>query len=94
MFVGDIQEGERSVHVCLYENTRILDRVVHMGFGGEVDDSLNIVLVEDLFHKFSVADVTFYKYVSWVVLDLFQVFEAAGISEQIEIYNSIFRILL
>ena len=58
-FEGGFQKVLGPQDICLDEEARILDRAVHMGFGGEMDDAINGHGIKEICHQLSVADIPF-----------------------------------
>ena len=58
---GRLNEDERSHVVGLHEGAGALDGVVHMAFGGKVDDAAHVVLAEQALDELFVADIALHK---------------------------------
>ena len=63
-----------------------------MAFCREVDDSVDVVLGKDLRHSFIVADVSLHEHIVRAVLNIFEVFKVARISEDVEVDDPVLGI--
>ena len=65
-----------------------------MAFGGQVDDSVHMVLPHQFLHFVEVADVGLYERVVGLVLNVFQIRQVAGVCQLVEIDDTVVRILV
>ena len=88
-----LQEGEGAHHIGLSKCEWILDGTVHVGFCGEVDYGVDLLLFHQLAYGVEVTDVHFHESIIRIVFDVFQIGKITGICELIDIYDAIARIL-
>jgi hypothetical protein len=79
------EEVEGADDVGLNEIAGAGDGTVNMGFGGEVQDMGDAVLLDQLEHGGLVAEVGFFEGVFGVMRDALEVFEVAGVREAIQV---------
>jgi len=89
-----LDERERAHVVGLHEGAGALDGVVHMTFGGKVDDAANVILGEQAIDKLLIADIALHEGVVGHAFALSHVGKVARIGKLIEVDDMIFRILL
>ena len=89
-----LEQGERSHHVRLREGERVLDGTVHVAFGGQVNDAVDLFILHELVERVEVADVHLHELVVRLALDILQVREVARIGQLVEVDNLVFRILI
>ena len=66
MLVGDVEEGESAVDIGFDKDFGIFDGIVDVAFGSEMDDTLDVVGIENVFDQLSVANVAMYESVARV----------------------------
>ena len=67
---GCVQQVLCTQNVSLQEKLRVVDAAVHMAFGCEVHDIVELVIREQLIGQTAVANITFYEVAAFVV-DIF-----------------------
>ena len=92
--LGGLQQAERTHHVRLCEGERVLDGAVHVAFGSEVDDSVDLFVLHELVERVEVADVHLHELVVRLVLDILEVREVARVGELVEVDNLVIRVLV
>ena len=63
------------------EELRVFDATIHMALGGEVDDAVDGILLEEAFHKCAIADIAFDEVATHSVDVAFDRVHVAGIGE-------------
>ncbi len=66
------------------------NRAVHMAFSSEVYYGLRFVLSEQPPHELAIADITSYKDMSLITVEITQVVEIPGIRELVQVDNGSF----
>ena len=64
-----------------------------MAFGGEVDHTIDRILLEDLGHGFRVADIGLHEQVVRCFLDVAQVLQVTRVRERIQVDDAVLRVL-
>ena len=54
-----------------------------MRFCSKMDNSTNIIFFEKILNQIPVTNISFYKSISLIIFNLFQVFKISGIGKQI-----------
>ena len=60
------------------KNFRVADAAVNVTFGSKVDDVIRVIFGDQVSDKSLIADITLNKDMAGIVLDIFQVFQVAG----------------
>ena len=89
-----LKQWQRSHHVCASKGERVLNRTVDVAFGCQMDYSVDVFAAHKAQECIKVANVHLYKSVIWLVFNIFQICQIAGISELVEINNLIFWIFV
>ena len=89
-----LQERKCAHHVRLRKRERILDGTVHVAFGREVDNAVNLLVLHELVESVKVADVHLHELVVGLALDILQVREVARVGKLIQVDNFVFRVLV
>ena len=92
--LSGLEQRERTHHVGLSEGERVFDRAVHMTLGGEVYDTIHLLLLHQFVECVEVADVHLHKLIVRLVLDVLEVGEVACISQFVEIDDVVVGILV
>src|SRR5262245_38133070 len=85
MAIGRFQQSVRADDIRVDERSRTADRTVYMAFCSEVDNPGWVVLYEDGFHRFLVADIRSHEGITIVVSDRFQRFEVRRICKPVNV---------
>ena len=91
---GRLQQAQGTHYVGTGKGERIFDAAVHVAFGGQVDDTVYVVLLHHFLHLVIVADVCLHEDIVFLVLDVFQVGQVTGIRQLVQIDDAVFRILV
>ena len=83
-----VQHVQCSENVCLNKNVRILDAAVHMALSCEMNNAVYIVLLEDLDHLLSVADIGFDKGIILFIFDILQILQIARVGQAVHVDNA------
>ena len=94
IYLCSLKQGKSTHYVGLSKGERIFNTSVHMAFRCQVNNSINMILLEDFQHFIKVTDISLYKGIIRLILDIFQVSQITGISQFIQIDNMIFRIFI
>ena len=86
---GSLKEGEGAEDVGAGKGERILDRTVHMGFGGKVDDAIHHLLLHQLIYGLEITDIHTDEPVVGSVFDITQIGKIAGVGELIDIDDEV-----
>ena len=89
--LGSCQQYLGPHDVGLNEDLGIFNAPVHVGFGGKIDNEIKGMVRKQLIHEFRVRNITLYKFVIRVGLDIGQVFQIARISQCIQIDDLVIR---
>jgi len=89
-----LEQAQRSHHVRLREGERVLDGAVHVAFGSQVNDAVDLFVLHELVESVEVADVHLHELVVRLALDILEVREVARIGQLVEVDNLVFRILI
>ena len=89
-----LEQAQSSHDVRLGKRERILDGAVHVAFGGQVNDAVDLFVLHELVERVKVADVHLHELVVRLVLDILEVREVARIGKLIEVDNLVFRVLV
>ena len=81
-------------NVGVHEDTRVEDGAIHVRFGGKIDYGIDFVFAENLIQQGTVGDVPLNEQVPLRVREVFQVLQAAGISQRVEVDDIDVRVLL
>ena len=65
-----------------------------MALGSQMDDTIDVLLLHELVEGVEVANVHLHKLIVWLVLDVLQVGEIAGIGQFVEVDDVILRIFV
>ena len=79
------QQAVRADHVGRDEHRGAEDGAVDVRLGGEVDDCIGAVVGQQGADERRVADVAVHEHVLRIGTQVAQVFEAAGVGEQVEV---------
>jgi hypothetical protein len=85
---GRVQEDPSPLDIRPDEIVRLQDGPVHVGLGGEVDDGLDPVSLQDLRHHLLVANVAAHEDVAGVAREVRQVARVSGVGQLVEIHDS------
>ena len=89
-----LQQGESAHHVRLREGERVLDGTVHVTFGSQMDDTVNLFVLHEFVERIEVANVHLHELVVRLAFDVLQVREVARIGKLVEVDNLVFGILV
>ena len=89
-----LQEAQGAHDVRLREGERVLDGTVHMAFGREVDNAVDMLVLHELVERVEIADVHLHELVIRFALDVLEVREVARVSELVEVDDLVVRILV
>ena len=85
MGAGGVEQPESADDIGFDESGRPIDRTVDMALGGEMHDDVDGVIAQQGQHRRVVADVGLHEAIVWIVLDLPQRGEVAGIGQLVDI---------
>jgi len=85
-----LEEGEGPDDVGLNEFGRAMDRTIHMGLGGKVDDGTGSVLDKELGNQFGITDVSADKDIPGIALQRGKVLEVARVGQLVEVDDGVF----
>jgi len=74
-----------ALHIGLDEGARAVQRAIDVAFGGEVEHGARPALGQQALHQGSVADAAVHELVPRIGLQAGEVFEVAGVGEQVEV---------
>ena len=86
---GCLKEVEGADDVGLDELGRSMDRAIHMGLGGKIDDGTGSVLGEQFGNEFGIPYVTAHEGMPWITINGDKVLQIAGVGQLIEINDGI-----
>ena len=89
-----LEQGKRSHHVRLREGERVLDGAVHVTFGSQVNDAINLFVLHEFVERVEVANVHLHELVVRLAFNVFQVCEVARVGKLVKVDNLVFRILV
>ena len=92
--LGCLQHAQRPHHIGLGKGERVLDGAVHMTFGSEVDDAVDVLVLHQFIHAFKVADVHLDEAVVGLVLNVLQVGKVAGVGQLVEVDDFVFGVFV
>lgn len=84
-FLRPLEQIHGAHHIGSHEDLRVGDAAVHVGLCRKVDDVVGIIVRDELCDELFITDITVNKDVSWVILQIFQVFQVTGIGESIKV---------
>jgi len=82
---SQFQQVKRPVDIGADELRRSRYRAVNVGFGGQVNNTRDVVRFETFFKAVEITDIDLFKTVIGRVLDLFQAGEIPGVGETVKI---------
>lgn len=91
--LGTVQHDCSAQNIGLNKNFGIADASVHMAFRRKMHHSVNVIFRKNLFNRFLITDVGFNKGIVLPLLQIFQIFQIAGIGEGIHIDNPDFVVI-
>ena len=94
IFFCSLQQCQRTNHICLCKDKRVLDAPVNMALCRKMNYAFNIVVLKSLLHKFKIADVSLYKRVILIFLYILQILKVSRISQLVKINDVNFGIFL
>jgi len=77
----------RTQDVGSQENLGIMDRTIHVGFRGEMDDTIYVMLAENFLHQYRITNISLHENKSRILQYPFQVLQVPGIREFIQTDN-------
>ena len=92
--LSSLEQAKRTHHVRLCEGERVLDGAVHVAFGCEVDNAVDLFVLHELVERVEVAYVHLHELVVRLPFDVLEVRKVACIGQLIEVDNLVFRILV
>ena len=90
VFAAGVEQDARADDVRLKEDFRVLDGTVDMALGGEVDDDVGVLGLEEVIDGLAVGDVGADKFEVFVLLRNFERLEVAGIGELVKADEAVF----
>ena len=94
IYLGSLQKAEGTHNVGAGECERILDAPVDVGFGGKVDDSVDLLLLHKGQHGLEIAYVRFNETVVGLLLYILEIRKVTCIGQLVDVDYLIFRILV
>jgi hypothetical protein len=82
-----LQQLEGSEHVGFDEILRAVDRTVHVRLGRKVHDRPWTVLLEQLLHQTSIADVALHEYVTGIPVEAGQVLPVPRVGQLVQVHH-------
>ena len=89
-----LKQAERTHDIRLREGERILDGAVHMAFGSEMDDAIDLLVLHELVERVEIADVHLHELVVRLALDVLEVRKVACVGELVEVDNVVLGVLV
>ena len=89
-----LQKAQSSHHVRLREGERVLDGAVHVAFGCEVDNAVDLFVLHELIESIKVTDVHLHELVVRLVLDVLKIREVTRVGQLVKVNNLIFGVLV
>ena len=94
MLLGDVQQIQRTHHVCPGKDIGILDRTINMTLRGKVHHIIKIILDEQLLDDILVADVCLHEHMAPVIHDGREVLQVARVGELVHVNHKDVLVLL
>ena len=94
VFAGGFEQRKRAHHVRAGEGEGVFYRAVHVTFGRQMDNTVNLVFSDYPPHRFDVGDISLYECIIRLILYILEICEIPGIRELVEIYNPIIGIFV
>lgn len=91
---GGLKQAQGTHYVGTGKGEWIFDAAVHVAFGGQVNDTVYVVLLHHFLHLLVIADVCLHEDIVLLVLDVFQVGQVTGIRQLVQVDDAVFRILV
>ena len=66
-----IQHGQSAEYICFYENIRIFNASVDMAFRGEMNDSVDVIILKQGLYRLRIADICLNELIIAFVFDVF-----------------------
>ena len=92
--LGTVEHDCRTKHIGLYEHLRIPDASVYMALCRKVDNSVNIILREDLCNCLFVCNVCLYECIVVSIFNILKILKVSGIGQCIHIDDSDLIVIL
>ena len=92
VLTGGLQQTQRAHYIGAGKGEGIFYGAVYVAFGGQVNDTVDIVFLYEGAHAAVVADVGLHESVVRLVLNVHEVGEVAGIGECIQIDDVVLRV--
>ena len=92
--IRGLEERKGSHHVGTGESERIHDRPIHMALSRKMDNPSYIISRDNLLNLFVITYIRLNKNIIRFILDILEICQIAGISELVEVYNPVVRILV
>jgi len=80
-------------HIGFHEDTGVEDGPIHVRFSCKIDDRIDFVLVEKLVQQGAIGDVSVDKDVTFRIREIFEVLQAAGISQRVQVDDFYVQVL-
>ena len=80
-----LQQVNGAQNIGLNKNFRVADAAVNVALGSKVDDVIRVIFGDQVSDKSLIADIALNKDMAGIVLDIFQVFQVAGIGQLIQV---------
>ena len=94
ILLGGLKEGQSAQDVGTGKGKGILDAAVHVAFGGQMNDPVDVVLPHEFEHAVEVANVGLDESVVRFVFHILQIGQITGIRELVEIDNAVVGIFV
>ena len=91
---GSLEECEGSHHIGTGKGEGVFDAAIYMTLGGQVDDAINLLFLEQLIDTFEITDVHLDKLVIGFVFYIFEIGQVACIGQFIQIDDFIVWVLI
>ena len=94
IYLGGLQQRERSHHVGARKGKRVLDATVYVAFGSQMDDAVHVILGHQPGNAVEIANVSLYESIVRLAFNILQVGQIARIREFVQIDDMVFRIFV
>ena len=78
-----------AIYIGFDKNIWLFYGIIYMRLSRKMNYASYIKLFKNVFNQLSVANIAFYKFIAWMVFNLFEILQIASISEFIQIDNSV-----
>ncbi len=92
--LSSLKEREGAHHIGACEGEWVFDASIDMAFGCKVDDTINVLVLQESIERIEVADVHLHELVVRLILDVLEISQVARIGQLVEVDDVVFGVFV